>query len=101
MEFKSGGFYASCFSQQEKSQKVVVSMHQVFINKEAVLKIVVSASSVCQLGRNLNFWSLCIMCLSRRKQFKNCGVCIMRLSTRKEFKSCVSMHHVFINKEAV
>ena len=31
----------------------MVSMHQVFINKEAVLKIVVSASSICQLGRNL------------------------------------------------
>ena len=33
--------------------------------------------------------------------FKNCGVCIKRLSTRKEFKFLVSMHHVFIKKEAV
>ena len=77
----------------------------------------VSASCVCQLGRNLKVVSLCIMCLSTKKQFKNCG-----LSARKELKICglfascfaaccyqrrsglkfvMPMHHVLFNKEAV
>ena len=76
-------------------------MHQVFINKEAVLKI-----------------GVCIKRLSTRKEFKSFGLyascvyqegsslkivvsasCVCQLG--RNLKVVVSMHHVFINKEAV
>ena len=55
-----------------KQLKVVVSMHHVFVKKEAFQKL------QCQ----------CIMCLLKRKQFKSCGVDASCLSTSKQFTSC-------------
>ena len=76
-------------------------MHQVFVNKKAVQKL----------------WCQCIRPLIARKQFISCGFYASCLSLRKQFKSCgiytscvcqlgrslkvaVSMHRVFVNKEA-
>ena len=102
-QFKSWSVNASCVRWQGSSLRVVVSMHHVFVNKEAVKE----------------FWCHCIMCSSTREQFKSCGVdasCVFL--TGEQFKSCgvnlscvgqqgsslkviVSMHHVFGNKATV
>ena len=60
-------------------------MYQAFDSKEAVYKL----------------WFLCIMCLSLRQQFKSCGIytsCVCQLG--RSLKVAVSMHRVFVNKEA-
>ena len=66
-------------------------MHQVFVNKKAVQKL----------------WCQCIRPLIARKQFmlrkqfKSCGIytsCVCQLG--RSLKVAVSMHRVFVNKEA-
>ena len=74
--FKICGAYASCVFQQGSSLKVVVPMHHVFVNKEAVKK----------LG------CLCIMRLPTSKEFKSRAFYASCFSTRKHkhrnFSSC-------------
>ena len=83
------GVNASCVCQEGRCLEVVVFIHHVLLNKEAVKKL-------C---------GLCRICSSNRKQFKSCGVnascssqqeavkklrcrCIMFFSSRKQLKSC-------------
>ena len=64
----------------------MVSMHHVFVTKEAFQKL------QCR----------CIMCLLKRKQFKSCGVdasCVCRQAG--SLRVVVALHHVFVNKETV
>ena len=56
-QFKSCGVDASCVCYKGSISKVAVSMHHVFVKKEAVQKL----------------WCRCIMCLSTSWQFKGCG----------------------------
>lgn len=113
------GVNASCVCQEGRCLEVVVFIHHVLLNKEAVKKL-------C---------GLCRICSSNRKQFKSCGVnascssqqeavkklrcrCIMFFSSRKQLKSCgvfasfgyhqgsnfkvaLSMHRALLSKEAV
>ena len=85
--FKICGVNASYVCEQESCLKVVVSMHHVFHNKKFK-----------SCGVNAS----CRWCLAARKNFKSCGVnalCVCQQESSLKF--VVSMHHVFVNKEAV
>ena len=84
-QFKSCGVNASCVLQQGSILKALVSMHHMFGNKEAFLKL------CCR----------CIMFLATRKQFKSCGVNALSVGRQgNSSRILVSMHHVFVDREA-
>ena len=104
--------------QQWNGLKLTVIGNQVFLKKDAVQKLrcqcIMCLSTRKQFKscgatttfKLLSFWvnalSQWIMCLSTRKQFKSCGVnasCFYQ--QRSSLKVAVSMHRVFVNKEAV
>ena len=73
-QFKSCGVDASCVCYKGSISKVAVSMHHVFVKKEAVQKL----------------WCRCIVFVDKQAVYKlcTCCQCIMCSLTRKQFKSC-------------
>ena len=85
-QLKSFDAIASCVRRQGSSLRVVVSMHHVFFDRGAVLKL------RCQF----------IMCWATRKQFKSyCVNASCFWQQGNSFKVVVSMLQVLVDSEAV